>query len=55
MVYGEVTYHGAYEPKRCVRTRRYKYIRRYGDYDTYVLPNVDPSPSKSFFLDFVSL
>lgn len=51
MVYGEVTYHGAYEPKRCVRTRRYKYIRRYGDCDTYVLPNVDPSPSKSFFVE----
>jgi arylsulfatase A-like enzyme len=29
--YSEVTYHAAYEPKRCVRTERWTYIRRYDD------------------------
>jgi arylsulfatase A-like enzyme len=30
-VFGEVTYHAAYEPKRCIRTQDYTYIRRYDD------------------------
>jgi len=51
-VFSEVTYHGAYEPKRCVRTERYKYIRRFDEeYSTYVLPNIADSPSKQFLLD----
>lgn len=50
--FSEVTYHGAYEPKRCIRTDQYKYIRRFDEeYETYVLPNVDDSPSKQFLLD----
>lgn len=31
-LFAEVNYHAAYEPKRCVRTERWKYIRNYGDY-----------------------
>jgi N-sulfoglucosamine sulfohydrolase len=50
--FSEVTYHAAYEPKRCVRTERYTYIRRFDEgYRKHVRPNTDPGPSKSFLLD----
>ena len=49
-VFAEVTYHAAYEPKRAVRTGRWKYIRRYGDKHTPVLPNCDDGLSKSLWL-----
>jgi len=50
-IFAEVTYHAAYEPKRAVRTQRYKYIRRYGDRTAPVLPNCDDSLSKSLWLE----
>ena len=50
-VYSEVTYHAAYEPKRAVRTRRWKYIRRFGDRDRPVLSNIDRSPSKTLWIE----
>lgn len=50
-IFAEVNYHAAYEPQRCVRTKRYKYIRRYDDYPTYVLPNADEGSAKSFLLE----
>ena len=50
-VFSEVTYHAAAEPQRCVRTKRYKYIRRYGVNDDYVPANIDEGQSKTFLLD----
>ncbi|MBN1370706.1 MAG: sulfatase [Anaerolineaceae bacterium] len=49
-IYAEVTYHAAYEPQRAVRTQRYKYIRRFEERSSPVLPNVDDSPSKEVLL-----
>lgn len=49
-LFAEVTYHAAYEPQRCVRTERWKYIVRYHEPYTPVLPNCDDSPSKDAWL-----
>ena len=48
-VFAEVNYHAAYEPKRAVRTKRWKYIRRYGDQHSPVLPNCDDGLSKTLW------
>lgn len=54
-VFAEVNYHAAYEPKRCVRTQRYKYIQRWNDpkknTNGPVLPNCDQSASKNLWLE----
>lgn len=50
-VYSEVTYHAAYEPQRGVRTRRWKYIRRFGDFERPVLANVDNTGGKALLID----
>jgi N-sulfoglucosamine sulfohydrolase len=49
-IFAGVTYHASYEPQRCVRTKRWKYIRRFEDRDTPVMPNCDDSPSKDVWL-----
>jgi len=50
-VFAEVTFHAAYEPQRAIRTRRYKYIRRFDNgHDGPVLANIDDSPSKDLLL-----
>ena len=50
-VYAELTFHAAYEPQRAIRTRRFKYIRRFGDRLAPVLANVDDSPSKDVLVE----
>jgi N-sulfoglucosamine sulfohydrolase len=46
-VFAELTYHAAYEPQRAVRTKRYKYTRRFDrTHPGLVLANVDDGPSK---------
>ncbi len=50
-IFSEVTYHASYEPKRCVRTKRWKYIRRFDGRSTSVLPNCDDGGSKTFWVD----
>src|SRR4051794_35961777 len=50
-VFAEIPFHAAYEPQRAVRTRRYKYIRRFENgHDGPVLANIDDSPSKELLL-----
>jgi len=50
-IFAEVSYHAAYEPQRCVRTPRYKYIARYDGRTTPVLPNIDDGESKNALLE----
>ena len=50
-IFAEVTYHAAYEPMRCIRTERYKYIRYFDDFSDTVKPNIDWSPSKDFLIE----
>jgi arylsulfatase A-like enzyme len=49
-IFAELNFHSAYEPKRSVRTQRYKYIKRFDDRATPVLVNCDDGPSKSFWV-----
>ncbi|EOD00146.1 N-sulfoglucosamine sulfohydrolase [Caldisalinibacter kiritimatiensis] len=46
-IYAETNFHTSYEPARCIRTKRYKYIRYYDNsWNKYNLSNCDESPSK---------
>jgi N-sulfoglucosamine sulfohydrolase len=49
-IFAEATYHAAYEPQRCIRTPRYKYVRRFDGRTRPVLANTDDSPSKDVWL-----
>lgn len=49
-IFGEVTYHAAYEPKRAIRTPRWKYIRRFDGRHRPVMPNCDGSPSRQVWV-----
>lgn len=49
-LFTELTYHVAYDPQRAIRTKRYKYVRLFGDRLEPVLPNVDDSPSKTLLV-----
>ena len=50
-VFAEVSYHATYEPKRAVRSDRFKYIRRYDNRESPVLPNIDDGLTKDDYLD----
>ncbi len=50
-IFSEVNFHAAYEPLRCVRTKRYKYLRRWLKRDKAVMPNCDNGYSKSLWVD----
>jgi arylsulfatase A-like enzyme len=49
-IFAEVNFHASYEPKRAVRTKRWKYIRHFGGRTTPVLPNCDDGPSKAYWV-----
>ncbi len=50
-IFAEVNYHAAYEPKRAVRTGRWKYIRHFDGRALPNLPNCDDSLSKTWWLE----
>lgn len=50
-LFTEVTFHGAFEPKRGIRTQRWCYIRNYATPHNTILPNCDNGLSKQLFLD----
>lgn len=48
-IFAEVNYHVPYEPRRAVRTERWKYIRAFDGRTRPVLPNCDDGPSKEYW------
>ncbi len=50
-VFSEVTYHAAYEPKRMVRTDRYKMIVHFDWHNRVVPANIDASAPKSVLVE----
>jgi len=50
-IFAEINYHDAYEPQRCVRTKRWKYIRRFDNRNKPVMPNCDNGRSKDFWIE----
>lgn len=51
-IFAESSFHTSYEPIRCVRTKRYKYIRYYDTSYLYInKSNIDESETKDFFME----
>jgi arylsulfatase A-like enzyme len=49
-LFAELNYNACYEPTRAVRTRRWKYIRRFSDLDRTVPANCGPSLTKDLWV-----
>ena len=49
-IYAQVNYHGACDPLRCLRTDRYKFIKRFEDRNTPTLRNCDPGPTRDYWI-----
>ncbi len=45
-IFAENNFHTSYEPYRCIRNKRYKYIKYFDDYKQLNLSNIDNSPIK---------
>ena len=50
-IFAEVNYHCCHEPQRALRTKRWKYIKRYDTAKYWALPNCDDSISKTFMME----
>lgn len=50
-LFAEVTYHAAYEPMRCIRTKRYKFIKMFDNHNSYVPANIDDGMTKDFLVE----
>ena len=50
-LFAEMSFHGAYEPARSVRTERYRYTRHFLDRTRPLADNTDGSPAKTFFVE----
>jgi len=50
-IYGEVTFHAAYEPMRCIRTERYKLIRVFDEDLRRPAANCDDSPARRILIE----
>lgn len=51
-IFAEVNFHTSYEPMRCVRTNRYKYIRYYDEtWNVVNCSNIDESNPKDFLMN----
>ena len=49
-IFSEITYHAAYQPLRAIRTKRWKFIKRFDDFPHPVLANVDDGRSKDLLI-----
>ena len=52
-IYAEINFHTSYEPARCIRGSRYKYVRYFDEsWLRLNLSNIDESPSKTYLMDY---